>query len=71
MTPQPRPNYLTQQHDRFLRANYFPGLDLSQLADAFRSQFAGGHRNGWINRPSMLERIIANRLSDLGLRKRM
>jgi hypothetical protein len=71
MTPQPRPSYLTQQHDRFLRSHYFPGLDLSQLADAFRSCFAHGPRKGWINNPPMLERILANRLSDLGLRKRM
>lgn len=71
MTPQPRPSYLTQPMDRFLRSHYFPGLSVSQLADDFHSHFAHGPRKGWMNHPPMLERIIANRLSDLGLRNRM
>lgn len=67
-----RPIYLTQQHDRFLRSHYFPGLSVSQLAQDFRTHFLPGFpRKGWINNPLMVERIIANRLSDLGLRNRM
>lgn len=77
-----RPRYLNQQMDRWLRDNYFPGLSVSQLSGDFVDKFIPKHQpqgsrgfapggTSWMRCPSTVERILANRLSDLGLRRRM
>ena len=52
--------------DAFLRAEWFPGLGLAQVTEAFSKRFPRGRRA-----QEMMERLIANRLSELGLRNRM
>jgi hypothetical protein len=56
----------TPEMDAFLRAEWFPGLALAQLAEAFAERFPKGRRALY-----MMERLIANRLSELGVRNRM
>jgi hypothetical protein len=52
--------------DAFLRAEWFPGLGIAQVVDAFVRRFPKGRRAHEI-----MERLIANRLSELGVRNRM
>jgi hypothetical protein len=56
----------TPEMDAFLRAEWFPGLALAQLAQAFAEHFPKGRRAA-----AMMERLIANRLLELGVRNRM
>ena len=62
-----RSRRFTPEMDAYLRAEWFPGLGLAQLSCAFGERFP---RRG-PGQPAMLERLISNRLSELGLRNRM
>ena len=55
----------TPEMDAFLRAEWFPGLGMAQLTVAFYERFP---MSGF---PSVHEKVIANRLSELGIRNRM
>ncbi len=61
-----RSRRFTPEMDAYLRAEWFPGLALAQLENAFSARFTKGRRAH-----QMMERLIANRMSELGLRNRM
>lgn len=58
----------TRAQDAVLRAEYFPGLDPAMLIEPLRrvGRLPGGCGGG-----CHMPRMIANRLSELGLRNRM
>lgn len=52
----------TRKMDDYLRAEYFPGLSVAQLAGDMKQRFP---MRGFV----LTERAVANRLSRLGLRR--
>lgn len=59
----------TRAMDNFLVANYCPGTDTAMVTDELRTKFKDKflRRGGFI----LTNRLVNNRLSELGLRNRM